>query len=192
MKWSKPDVDMMEYDVTMPYIRMLAGPIDYTQGAMLNTIQGEYRPNRKRPMSQGTRCHQLAAYAVFFSPLSMLCDSPSHYRKNTECAEFIATVPTVWDESVVVDGKIGAYIVTARRSGNAWYIGGMTDWNARTLSVNLSQLGLAAGTSLNIFSDGKNAAKNGTDYTRTSVTLPENGEVTITMAPGGGFMIVAK
>ena len=192
MKWRKPDTDQMEYDVTMPYIRMVTGPIDYTQGAMLNAPKDKYQPNGKKPMSQGTRCHQLAAYAVFFSPLSMLCDSPSHYRKNSECAEFIASVPTVWEESVVLDGKIGEYIVTARRAGNTWYIGGMTDWNPRTLSVNLSQLGLAAGTSLDIFSDGKNAAKNGTDYTRTSVTLPENGEVTIAMAPGGGFMIVAK
>ena len=87
---------------------------------MLNATRSQYKPVNKRPMSQGTRCHQLAAYAVFFSPLSMLCDSPSNYRKNVECAEFIASVPTVWDETVILDGKIGEYIVTARRSGEKW------------------------------------------------------------------------
>ena len=190
MKWSKPEVDMMEYDVTMPFIRMIAGPIDYTQGAMLNAIRSEYKPVRKRPMSQGTRCHQLAAYAVFFSPLSMLCDSPSNYRKNVECAEFIASVPTVWDETVVLDGKIGEYIVTARRSGEKWYVGGMTSWTPRTLEVDLSKLGIAAGATVELFCDGKNAAKDATDYIRKSIELPSNGVLTVELAPGGGFMMV--
>ena len=192
MKWRKPDTDQMEYDVTIPFIRMVAGPIDYTQGAMLNATKDKYQPNNKKPMSQGTRCHQLAAYAVFYSPLSMLCDSPSNYRKNVECAEFIASVPTVWDESVVLDGKIGQWVVTARRSGKTWYVGGMTNWTPRTLEVNLSQLGLAAGTQLDIFADGKNAAIDGTDYTRKSVTLPEGGVISIDLAPGGGFMLTVK
>lgn len=192
MKWSKPEVDMMEYDVTMPFIRMVAGPIDYTQGAMLNAIRSEYKPVRKRPMSQGTRCHQLAAYAVFFSPLSMLCDSPSNYRKNVECAEFIASVPTVWDETVVLDGKIGEYIVTARRSGEKWYVGGMTSWTPRTLEVDLSKLGIAAGATVELFCDGKDAAKDATDYIRKSIELPSNGVLTVELAPGGGFMMVTK
>ena len=192
MKWSKPEVDMMEYDVTMPFIRMVAGPIDYTQGAMLNAIRSEYKPVRKRPMSQGTRCHQLAAYAVFFSPLSMLCDSPSNYRKNVECAEFIASVPTVWDETVVLDGKIGEYIVTARRSGEKWYVGGMTSWTPRTLEVDLSKLGIAAGATVELFCDGKDAAKDATDYIRKSIELPSNGVLTVKLAPGGGFMMVIR
>ena len=193
MKWSKPEVDQMEYDVTIPFIRNVAGPIDYTQGAMKNVPRDKYKPNNKQPMSQGTRCHQLAAYAVFFSPLSMLCDSPSNYRQNVECAEFIATVPTVWEESVVLDGKIGEYVVVARRSGNAWYVGGMTNWDPRTLEVNLSTLGIAEGTLVDIFCDGKNAAKDGTDYTRKAVTCPEGGVISIDLAPGGGFMLkIAK
>ena len=193
MKWSKPEVDQMEYDVTIPFIRNVAGPIDYTQGAMKNVPRDKYKPNNKQPMSQGTRCHQLAAYAVFFSPLSMLCDSPSNYRQNVECAEFIATVPTVWEESVVLDGKIGEYVVVARRSGNAWYVGGMTNWDPRTLEVNLSTLGIAEGTLVDIFCDGKNAAKDGTDYIRKAVTCPEGGVISIDLAPGGGFMLkIAK
>ena len=191
MKWRKPDTDQMAYDVTIPFIRNVAGPIDYTQGAMKNAPRDKYKPDYKQPMSQGTRCHQLAAYAVFFSPLSMLCDSPSNYRKNVECAEFIASVPTVWDESVVLDGKLGEYVVVARRSGNTWYVGGMTNWTLRTLDINLSQLGLASGTTLDIFCDGKKAAKDGADYTRKSITLPEGGVISIDLAPGGGFMLMA-
>ena len=192
MKWRKPDTDQMEYDVTIPFIRMVAGPIDYTQGAMLNATKDKYQPNNKKPMSQGTRCHQLAAYAVFYSPLSMLCDSPSNYRKNVECAEFIASVPTVWEQSVVLDGKIGQYVITARRSGKTWYVGGMTNWTPRTLEVNLSQLGIAAGAEVDIFADGKRASVDGTDYTRQSITLPESGVISVELAPGGGFMLTVK
>lgn len=189
MKWSKPEVDMMEYDVTMPFIRMVAGPIDYTQGAMLNATRSQYKPVRKRPMSQGTRCHQLAAYAVFYSPLSMLCDSPSNYRQNVECAEFIASVPTVWDETVILDGKIGEYIVTARRSGEKWYIGGMTSWTPRTLQVDLSKLGVAAGATVELFCDGKLSFDDATSYVHNTFALPESKVLTINMAPGGGFMM---
>ena len=192
MKWRKPDTDQMEYDVTIPFIRMVAGPIDYTQGAMLNATKDKYQPNNKQPMSQGTRCHQLAAYAVFYSPLSMLCDSPSNYRKNVECAEFIASVPTVWEQSVVLDGKIGQYVITARRSGKTWYVGGMTNWTPRILEVNLSQLGIAAGAEIDIFADGKRASVDGTDYTRQSITLPESGVISVELAPGGGFMLTVK
>ena len=192
MKWRKPDTDQMEYDVTIPFIRMVAGPIDYTQGAMLNATKDKYQPNNKKPMSQGTRCHQLAAYAVFYSPLSMLCDSPSNYRKNVECTEFIASVPTVWDQSVVLDGKIGQYVITARRSGKTWYVGGMTNWTPRILEVNLSQLGIAAGAEIDIFADGKRASVDGTDYTRQSITLPESGVISVELASGGGFMLTVK
>ena len=192
MKWRKPDTDQMEYDVTIPFIRMVAGPIDYTQGAMVNAPKDKYQPNYKQPMSQGTRCHQLAAYSVFFSPLSMLCDSPSNYRKNVECTEFIASVPTVWEQSVVLDGKIGEYVVTARRSGNTWYVGGMTNWTPRILEVNLSQLGIAAGAEIDLFADGKRASVDGTDYTRQSITLTESGVISVELAPGGGFMLTVK
>ena len=192
MKWRKPDADQMAYDVTIPFIRNVAGPIDYTQGAMKNAALGKYKPDYQKPMSQGTRCHQLAAYAVFFSPLSMLCDSPSNYRKNVECAEFIATVPTVWDESVVLDGKIGEYVVVARRSGNTWYVGGMTNWTPRTLDINLATLGITEGTLVDIFCDGKNADKEGSDYIRKVVTCPASGVISVDLAPGGGVMMVVK
>ena len=192
MKWRKPDADQMAYDVTIPFIRNVAGPIDYTQGAMKNAALGKYKPDYQKPMSQGTRCHQLAAYAVFFSPLSMLCDSPSNYRKNVECAEFIASVPTVWEQSVVLDGKIGEYVVVARRSGNTWYVGGMTNWTPRTLDINLATLGITEGTLVDIFCDGKNADKEGSDYIRKVVTCPASGVISVDLAPGGGVMMVVK
>ncbi len=193
MKWSKESVDHMAYDVTMPFIRMVAGPIDYTQGAMRNATKKNYRPVNREPMSQGTRCHQLAAYAVFYSPLSMLCDSPSAYRKEKECAEFIASIPTVWDQTAVLDGKIGEYVVTARRKGDTWYIGGMTNWDARTLEVDLSQILGEGNYNVDLFRDGANAHRIASDYKREKITLPASRKLTISLAPGGGFMMqVAK
>lgn len=193
MKWSKESVDQMAYDVTMPFIRMVAGPIDYTQGAMRNATKKNYRPVNREPMSQGTRCHQLAAYAVFYSPLSMLCDSPSAYRKEKECAEFIASIPTVWDQTAVLDGKIGEYVVTARRKGDTWYIGGMTNWTARTLEVDLSQILGEGNYNVDLFRDGANAHRIASDYKREKISLPASRKLTIHLAPGGGFMMqVAK
>ena len=129
MKRSGPDVDQVTYDVTIPFVRMVAGPMDYTQGAMRNATRGNYRPVNSEAMSQGTRCRQLAEYVVFESPLNMLCDSPSNYMDEPECTGFIAEIPTVWDETKVIDGRIAEYIATARRSGGTWYIGAMTHRN---------------------------------------------------------------
>lgn len=113
MKWSDLDTfDIIQYDVTMPYLRQIAGPVDYTQGAMNNANRQNFRPVHTQPMSPGTRAHQLALYMVLYSPLNMLCDSPSNYRREQECTDFISSVPTVWDETVVLDGKMGEYIVT--------------------------------------------------------------------------------
>ncbi|KAA6333017.1 alpha-glucosidase, partial [termite gut metagenome] len=138
LKWSPASVDQVKYDVTIPFIRQVAGPLDYTQGAMRNASRGNYYPRNSEPMSQGTRCRQLATYVVFHSPFNMLCDTPSNYMREAESLDFIAAIPTVWDESITLDGKVGEYIVTARRHGKTWYIGGMTDWDARDITVDLS------------------------------------------------------
>ena len=111
MKWADEEVDQVTYDVTIPFIRLVAGPCDYTQGAMRNAAPGNYRPVNSEAMSQGTRCHQLAEYVVFDAPLTMLCDSPSNYLREPECTDFIAGIPTVWDETVALDGRIGEYVV---------------------------------------------------------------------------------
>ncbi len=178
------DLDMVAYDVTLPFIRMVAGPMDYTQGSMRNSAKGGYYPDRTNPMSQGTRCHQLAEYVVFESPLNMLCDSPSNYMRERESIEFIAEIPTVWDETRVLEGRVGEYIVVARRNGRDWYIGAITDWTPRDLEITLPEE--CAGRTAVIFSDGLNAAKRAQDYRRTEQKL-DGGKLTIRLAPGGGW-----
>jgi alpha-glucosidase len=186
MKWSKEDVDMVTYDVTVPYIRMMAGPMDYTQGSMRNAVRKNYRPVNTEAMSQGTRCRQLAEYIVFDSPLNMLCDSPSNYMREQECTDFISAVPTVWDETVGVDGEVGKYIVMARRSGDLWYVGAMTDWNARQMNINLDFVP-EGDYVIEFFSDGINADRAACDYKREMVDLPADRKINVKMAPGGGY-----
>ena len=186
MKWSPASVDQVTYDVTFPFIRMMAGPVDCTQGAMRNATRSNYHPVYNEPMSQGTRCRQLAQYVVFESPLNMLCDSPSNYSKETECMEFISTVPTVWDETRALCGEVGKYIAMARRSGEEWYVGGMTDWNERTLTLDLSFLPQGV-YSVELYRDGVNADRRASDYKKEVFDLPLNGLLKVKMAPGGGF-----
>ena len=186
MKWSKSDVDQVTYDVTVPFIRMAAGPMDYTQGAMRNAIQKNYHPVNSEAMSQGTRCHQLAEYVVFDSPLNMLCDSPSNYMAEPECTKYIADCPTVWDESVAVNGVLGRFITLARRSGDVWYVGSLNDWKARDLTLDLGFLGEGDWT-MEIFRDGINADRAARDYKRELVSVPADRKVKIHMAPGGGW-----
>lgn len=185
MKWASTDVDQVTYDVTMPYIRMLAGPIDYTQGAMRNATRSNYRPINNEAMSQGTRCRQLAEYVVFESPLNMLCDSPSNYMKETESTDFIAEIPTVWDQTIALNGEIGKYISIARKKNNTWYVGAMTNWDARTIELDLSFLG-DGNYQAEIYKDGVNAEKAARDYVKQTITIGTDRKLTINMAPGGG------
>ena len=167
--------------------------MDYTQGAMRNATRGNFRAVNSEAMSQGTRCRQLAEYVVFDSPLNMLCDSPSNYMKELECTGFIASVPTVWDETRGIDGKVGEYIAMARRSGDVWYIGAMTDWNARQLVLDLSFLP-EGDYEVELFRDGINADRAASDYRKEIIPLDSSRQLPVSMAPGGGFAarIVAK
>lgn len=187
MKWSKVGTDQLTYDVTFPYIRMAAGPVDYTQGAMRNYNYKWYKPCNVDPVSQGTRCHQLGMYVIFDSPFNMLCDSPQHYEQEKECTEFIAKIPTVWDETVALDGKVGEYIVIARRHGDKWYVGGLTGQDARSVTVDLGFLGEGA-WKVELFKDGINAIRHAEDYTR--VEGPAGKTLTVEVAPGGGFAAI--
>ena len=190
-KWAGADVDMVKYEVTIPFIRMLAGPMDFTQGAMRNAAKWCYAPVWSEPMSQGTRCRQLAEYVVFDAPFAMLCDAPTAYLREPECTEFIAQVPTVWDETRILDGRVGEFIVSAKRKGDAWYIGAITDWNARTVELDLKALGITSGT-VTMFIDGPNAHKKGVDYQKKTVTVPADGKLKVDLAPGGGTAIVVR
>ena len=187
-KWADHNTfDQVTYDVTVPYIRMAAGPMDYTQGAMTNANRYNFRGIYDEPMSQGTRCRQLAEYVVFESPLNMLCDSPVKYRAASECAHFIASVPTVWDETVALDGQVSKYIVMARRSADVWYIGALTDWESREIELDMSFLPDGE-YSVEIYQDGANADKFASDYKRSVTQMPAEKKLKAVMAPGGGWV----
>ena len=184
-KWG--DLASPDNAVTFPFMRMLAGPVDYTPGAMLNATKTDFKPVFNRPMSQGTRCQQLAMYVVFESPLQMLADSPSNYRKEPESLAFLSAVPTVWDETRVLSAKVGEHILVARRSGGEWYVGGLTNWTPRDLEVDLSWLGAGA-FSADIYRDGPNADRAGVDYAREKRPVTAGDRLRIHLAPGGGFV----
>lgn len=188
MKWSPDSVDQVKYDVMVPFIRQVAGPLDYTQGAMRNAAKGCYFPCYSGPMSQGTRCRQLALYVVFESPLNMLCDTPSNYVREKESVDFISGIPTVWDETRVLDAKMGEYIVTARRKGDTWYIGGITDWQERDIELDFSFLKGKICQGL-LYEDGINAHRIGRDFHLKLIHVDKNTRLTVHLAPGGGFAI---
>ncbi|MDZ7334562.1 MAG: glycoside hydrolase family 97 protein [candidate division KSB1 bacterium] len=185
-KWSTEDPNP-EHNVTLPFTRMLAGPMDYTPGAMINATKEQFRPVFQRPMSQGTRCHQLAMYVVFESPLQMLCDSPSNYLREAECMEFLARVPTTWDETRVLAAQMADFIVIARRHGNDWFIGAMTDWTARDLMIDFSFLGDKKYT-IELFQDGINADRNAMDFKKQVMTVHKGEQLKVHLAPGGGWV----
>jgi len=183
-KWSKQPTP--EHNLILPFTRMLAGPMDYTPGAMINAQEKNFRSVFTRPMSLGTRCHQLALYVVFESPLQMLSDSPSHYLREQECMEFLGPVPAVWDETKVLAAKVGDYILMARKSGPDWYLGAITDWTPRELTIDFSFLDPGEYT-IEIYQDGPNANRYGNDYQKL-VTKVKNGDSRqIQLAPGGGW-----
>ncbi len=186
MKWAPESYDQVTYDTQLPFLRQLSGPMDYTQGAMRNASRSNYRPCNSEPMSQGTRCRQLALYMVFDSPLTMLCDNPSNYMREQECTEFIASVPTAWDETRIIEGKMGEYIITARRKGNTWYVGGITNWTPRDITLDLAFTGKTAAKAT-LFADGANADRAARDYRKTQFDTTKDSKVKLHMAPGGGF-----
>jgi len=187
MKWDPDTVDQVTYDVTIPFIRMVAGPFDYTQGAMRNATKKNYRSVYTEPMSQGTRCRQLAEYIIFESPLNMLCDSPSNYMNEPECTKFIATVPTVWDKTIALNGEIAKYVTIARQKEGVWYIGSMTNWDTRTLEIDLSFIG-EGNYMAEVFKDGINSDRVARDYKREIVDIPQDRKLKINMSQGGGYV----
>lgn len=187
MKWAPTTVDQMRYDCEIPFIRQAAGPMDYTQGAMLNGGKWNYHPCWMEPMSQGTRCHQLALYIVLESPLNMLCDSPTHYEREPDYTRFVAEIPTVWDETRVLQGEVGEYIVTARRKGNTWYVGGITNWTERDIDIALPVNNLDSISSIELYTDGANAHRKGSDYKHSTLHSPHS-TLKVHLAPGGGFV----
>ncbi|GAB3637303.1 glycoside hydrolase family 97 protein [Hymenobacter arcticus] len=184
-KWT-PNDDVPRYDASIPFIRMMAGPMDYTPGAMRNATRAEFRPNNSKPMSQGTRCHQLATYVVFEMPLAMLSDNPTAYKKEQESTDFIAAVPTVFDQTVALAGQVGEYAALARRRGTTWYVGALSNWNPHDLTLDLSFLGPGRYEAV-IFRDGINADRDATDYQREVVPVAASDQLKIKLSNGGGW-----
>jgi alpha-glucosidase len=166
---------------------MLAGPMDYTPGAMLNAQERQFHPVFDRPMSMGTRVHQLAMYVVYESPLQMLADAPSHYLQWPECLAFLSEVPTVWDETRVLTARVGDWIAVARRRGDVWYVGAMTDWEPRDFELDLGFLGDGAWTT-RIHQDGPNAHRNAVDHRHGERQVSAGDTLRVHLAPGGGWV----
>ena len=189
-KWDSTKNIGPEHNVTLPFIRNAVGPMDYTPGAMINAQKESWRPIFERPMSLGTRCHQLAMYVVFTSPLQMLSDAPSNYYREPVCMEFLKQVPAVWTETKVLNAKTGDYVVIARKAANGdWYIGAMTDWTPRDLTLDLSFLGKGNFT-MDLWQDGINADRNANDFAKKTIQVPVDLKQTIHLAPGGGWVAI--
>src|SRR5512146_2291857 len=184
MEWSKWAADAEpEHNLTLPFTRMFLGPMDYTPGAMLNATRETFQPIFSRPMALGTRCHQLAMYVVYESPLQMLADSPSNYLREPEAMQFLSAVPSVWDETRVLDARLADYVLLARRHGNDWYVAAMTDWTPRELEVDFSFL--PAGTfQMDAYQDGANAHRMAGDYRKTTTPVTAATKLKIKLAPG--------
>ena len=187
MEWSKWSADSEpKHNVTLPFTRMFLGPMDYTPGAMRNATKLTFAPIFGQPMALGTRCHQLAMYVVFESPLQMLSDSPSNYLREPEAMEFLSAVPTEWDETRVLDARIAEYVAVARRNGKDWYVGAMTDWTPRKLEIDLSFLPDGNFT-MEAYQDGVNADRYASDFKKTTVPVNKNTKLTLPLAGGGGW-----
>jgi alpha-glucosidase len=184
VKWANENVP--RYDVTLPFIRNLAGPMDYTPGAMRNSNQANFRAINSNPMSKGTRVHQLAMYVVFEVPLQMLSDNPTIYMREQECTDFITKVPTTFDETVPLDSKVAEYVAVARKKGDTWYVGAMTNWTPREMTIDFSFLD-NGNYKAEIFSDGINADRDATDYKKELINVKKGDKLIVKLMNGGGW-----
>ena len=188
-RWAKKDTDMPKYDVTFPFIRMMAGNVDFTPGALRNGTKENWVECYQNPVSMGTRCHQLACYVVHDSPFTMLCDAPTNYEREQDCVDIITSIPDIFDETRIIQGLIGNYIISARRYGSDWYVGGQTNWDEREVGFSLDFLSPGESYQATIVCDGLNANHQAEDYMIQRKTLTSKDKLNIKMASGGGFLI---
>lgn len=179
-----------KHNVTLPFTRMVAGPMDYTPGAMINFHEKDHKIWFDLPASIGTRCHQLGMYVVYESPLQMLADSPSNYYREPVCMEFLSQVPVVWDETRVLKASVGEYVVVARRNGNTWYIGGMAGEKGQKFEIELDFI--KGNKTLTYWEDGVNVDKNANDFSRRMKKVKKGDKITVTMYDGGGYAAIIK
>ena len=187
-RWAKKETDMPRYDVTFPFMRGMAGQTDFTPGAMRNGTRSNWVECYENPVSMGTRCHQAACYVVHDTPFTMLCDAPTNYEREPEYTKFIAEIPVVWDETRVLQGEMGKFIVVARRLGDTWYVGGQTNWDGRDIVLPLDFLDEGS-YFMTQLCDGINADHNAEDYKLDLQCRGNDETLTIHMASGGGFVL---
>ena len=191
-RWAKKETDMPKYDVTFPFIRMMAGQVDFTPGALRNGTKDNWVECYQNPVSMGTRCHQLACYVVHDSPFTMLCDAPTNYEREQACVDVITSIPDTFDETRIIQGKLGLYIISARRHGSDWYIGGQTNWDGRDVELSLDILSPEKSYEATIVTDGINANHNAEDYRIDHQTVTASDKLKLKMASGGGFVVMLK
>lgn len=179
-----------KHNVTLPFTRMVAGPMDYTPGAMINFHEKDHKIWFNLPASVGTRCHQLGMYVVYESPLQMLADSPSNYYREPVCMEFLSQVPVVWDETRVLKASVGEYVVVARRSGDTWFIGGMTGEKGQKFEIDLDFI--KGNKTLTYWEDGVNVDMNANDVARRTQKVKKGDKLIIDMYDGGGYAAIIK
>lgn len=184
-KWANED--QPRYTVSIPFIRMMAGPMDYTSGAFRNVNQANFRPINNLPMAKGTRCNQLAQFVVFEAPFQMLSDNPTTYIKEQECTNFMTKIPAAFDETVALDSKVAEYVALARRKGDTWFVGAMTNWTARDLTLDFSFLP-SGNYEAEVFKDGLNASRDGTDYKKEVLKIASGAKVPVQLSGGGGWV----
>lgn len=190
LKWSNPD--QPSYDVTFPFLRMVQGPVDYTQGAFVNATKDGFEIDYYEPMGQGTRAHQVATYVVFDSPLAMLCDTPSNYMDDPECTSFITSIPTVFEKTEILAADLGSYIVTARYAEGKWYVGALTDWNSRDITVPLSFLEEGKQYRAKVLRDTPKSNETPSSHIIQEITLTSADEMTFSLAQGGGTAMIIE
>lgn len=192
VRWTELENNMPLYDVTFPFIRMMAGQVDFTPGAMRNGTKEDWKAIYNKPISMGTRCHQAACYIIHDSPLTMLADSPTNYEADERYTKYIAALPTVFDETRILQGKIGEYIVTLRRLGDTWYVAGQTNWDARDLTIDFSFLPQGKRYTAKMLTDGINAHHDAEDYRLNMLSCRADTKYTVHLAPGGGFVMIIE
>lgn len=187
--WS--DKASPEHDVTLPFTRMLAGPMDYEPGILDNASKTQFKPIWGKVMSQGTRCHQLSMFVVYDSPLQIFSGNPSQGFMELAFMELLGSIPSTWDTTIILDAKISDYIITARKKADEWFIGGMTDWTPRAFDINLNFLE-QGNYDATVCADGMNAVRYPSDYQITTTMITKDDTLHLAMAPGGGFIVKLK
>ena len=177
-----------DHDCTLPFIRNVAGPQDYIPGTMMNATKKNFRQNNDTPMSQGTRVHSMAMAVISESPMQMLPDAPTLYYEEEECGRFLTRIPVEWDETKPLQGKVGDYVAIARRNGDEWYVGAITDWTPRKLILDFDFLDAGKNYTIELFRDGPNASKMAVDYVKEIGNVQKGKRMEIDMAPGGGWL----